>query len=107
MGKEFQENRIIFTKEMKKEYTILVPTMLPIHFEIMLSYLQTFGYKFDLLTNSGQAVIDAGLRCVHNDTCYPALLVIGQMINAIETKNYDTHKIALLISNILLYLSFN
>ena len=98
MGKEFQENRIVFTKEMKKEYTILVPTMLPIHFEIMLSYLQTFGYKFDLLTNSGQAVIDAGLRCVHNDTCYPALLVIGQMINAIETKNYDTHKIALLIT---------
>ena len=90
--------RVIFTKEMKKEYTILVPTMLPIHFKLMLNILRSYGYKVELLENSGQAVVDAGLRNVHNDTCYPALLVIGQMIDALESGKYDLHKVALMIS---------
>lgn len=92
------EDRVIFTKEMKKEYTILVPTMLPTHFKLLLSYLKTFGYNMVLLENEGQPVIDAGLKNVHNDTCYPALLVIGQMIDAINNQGYDPHKIALLIT---------
>ena len=64
--------RVIFTKEMKKEYTILVPTMLPVHFKLMLNIMREYGYRVDLLENSGKQVVDCGLRSVHNDTCYPA-----------------------------------
>ena len=90
--------RVIFTEEMKKTHTILVPTMLPIHFNMMVQIMRQHGYKADLLTNDSHAVIDQGLRNVHNDTCYPALLVIGQMIDALESGKYDLHKIALLIT---------
>ena len=87
-----------FTDEMKKEYTILVPNMLPIHFKLLMTMLGEYGYKTELLTNEGQEVIDTGLKYVHNDTCYPALLVIGQMINALQSGKYDLNKTALLIT---------
>ena len=90
--------RVVFTEEMKKTHTILVPTMLPIHFNMMVQIMRLHGYKADLLTNDSHAVIDQGLRNVHNDTCYPALLVIGQMIDALESGKYDLHKVALLIT---------
>ncbi len=90
--------RVIFTEEMKKTHTILVPTMLPIHFNMMVQIMRQHGYKAELLTNDGHAVIDQGLRNVHNDTCYPALLVIGQMIDALESRKYDLDKVALLIT---------
>ena len=89
---------IPFTDEMKKEYTILVPNMLPIHFKLLMTMLEEYGYKTKLLTNEGQEVIDTGLKYVHNDTCYPALLVIGQMINALQSGKYDLNKTALLIT---------
>ncbi len=92
------DDRVIFTKEMKKDYTILVPTMLPIHFKLMLNILREYGYNCELLENTGKAVVDAGLKNVHNDTCYPALLVIGQMIDALESGKYDVNKVALLIT---------
>lgn len=92
------EDRVIFTREMKKTHTILVPTMLPIHFKLVLNILREHDYKCELLENSGQNVIDSGLRNVHNDTCYPALLVIGQMIDALESGKYDLDKVALLIT---------
>lgn len=88
----------IFTEEMKKDYTILVPTMLPTHFKLILNVMKNYGYKMELLENEGKAVIDNGLKYVHNDTCYPAQVVIGQLIDAIESGKYDIHKIALLIS---------
>ncbi|PWL41965.1 MAG: 2-hydroxyglutaryl-CoA dehydratase [Clostridiales bacterium] len=90
--------RIEFTKEMKKTHTILLPTMLPIHFNLMANILRQHGYKAELLTNDGRSVIDEGLRNVHNDTCYPALLVIGQMIDALESGKYDLDKVALMIT---------
>ena len=83
---------------MKKDYTILVPTMLPTHFKLILNVMKNYGYKMELLENEGKAVIDNGLKYVHNDTCYPAQVVIGQLIDAIESGKYDIHKIALLIS---------
>lgn len=95
---EQNDGRVLFTKEMKRDYTILVPTMLPIHFKLMINILREYGYKAELLENSGQNVVDSGLRNVHNDTCYPALLVIGQMIDALESGKYDLHKVALLIT---------
>ena len=61
--------RVVFTKEMKKTHTILLPTMLPIHFNLMANILRQHGYKAELLTNDGRSVIDEGLRNVHNDTC--------------------------------------
>ena len=88
----------VFTEEMKKDYTILVPTMLPTHFKLIINVMKNYGYKMELLENEGKAVIDNGLKYVHNDTCYPAQVVIGQLIDAIESGKYDTHKIALLIS---------
>ena len=83
---------------MKEEYTILVPTMLPFHFRMVINILNAYGYKAELLENSGRGVTDKGLKYVHNDSCYPALLVIGQMIDALESGAYDPRKTALLIS---------
>ena len=90
--------RVEFTKEMKKTHTILLPTMRPIHFNLMANILRQHGYKAELLTNDGRSVIDEGLRNVHNDTCYPALLVIGQMIDALESGKYDLDHVALMIT---------
>ncbi len=87
-----------FTKEMKRDYTILVPTMLPIHFKLISNVLVSCGYKVDFLEQVDGNIKESGLRYVHNDTCYPALLVIGQLINAVESGRYDKHKIALLIT---------
>ena len=95
----YNENgRLLFTKEMKEEYTILMPQMLPVHFGMFRQLLQLEGYKVDQLNNDSRNVIDEGLKYVHNDTCYPALLVIGQFIDAIKNGGYDPHKVALFIT---------
>lgn len=83
---------------MKKDYTILIPNMAPIHFEILKNIFADYGYNMELLKNEGRAVVDAGLKYVHNDTCYPALLVIGQMIDALQSGKYDLNKTALIIT---------
>jgi len=88
----------VFTEEMKKTHTILLPMMLPLHFTLMCKILHQHGYKAEVLTNDSQAVIDEGLRYVHNDTCYPALLVIGQFIDALKSGKYDPDKTALMIT---------
>lgn len=90
--------RILFTKKMKKEHTILVPMMLPIHFEFLKNILQKAGYNAVLLTNSSQSVVETGLKYVQNDTCYPALLVIGQMIDALNSGEYDINTTSLIIT---------
>lgn len=90
--------KAIFTKEMKQTHTILVPMMLPIHFRFLVNILHLHGYKAELLHNDGNGVVSEGLRNVHNDTCYPALLVIGQMIDALKSGKYDLDKVALLIT---------
>ncbi len=90
--------RLLFTKEMKEEYTILMPQMLPIHFGMFRKLLELEGYRVDQLNNGGRNVVDEGLKYVHNDTCYPALLVIGQFMDAIKHGGYDPHKVALFIT---------
>ncbi len=94
--------RVLFTKEMRATHTILLPNMLPRHFKILSRVLNQYGYKTELLEDGlngdSQAVIDAGLKYVHNDSCYPALLVIGQFIAALKSGRYDTHKVALLLT---------
>ena len=96
---EYDETgRLLFTQEMRKEYTILIPQMLPIHFGFFAKLLARSGYNVAILNNDGKAVVDSGLKYVHHDACYPALLVIGQMIDAIQNGGYDPHKVALLIT---------
>lgn len=88
----------VFTEEMKKDYKILVPTMLPIHFEMLIGILKKYGYNAELLKTDHESIKEYGLKYVHNDTCYPAQVVIGQLIDAIENGGYDKNKIALMIT---------
>ena len=90
--------RVEFTKEMRKTHKVLIPMMLPIHFQFLKNILLKEGYQVELLQTKGQQIIDEGLKNVHNDTCYPALLVIGQMIDALKSGNYDIDHIALAIT---------
>ena len=92
------QNRTEFTKAMKQDYTILIPNMLPVHLKLVKSVFELHGYHMVLLTNDGPGVVEAGLKYVHNDTCYPALLVIGQFIDALQSGKYDVHKTALIIT---------
>ena len=90
--------RVEFTEEMKKDYKILLPTMLPRHMKMIASLLKVYGYDAEMLENTGQKVIDTGLMYVHNDTCYPATLVVGQFVDALNSGNYDLNKTALLFT---------
>lgn len=93
-----EPERILFTKEMKKDYTILLPSMLNIHFSMIQDIFSSEGYHVEILSNQGPSVATEGLKYVHNDICYPALLVIGQMIEALNSGKYDVHKTALMIT---------
>ncbi len=93
-----RDGRVEFTREMKDDYTILIPNMAPIHFTFIKNVFMSHGYKMELLRNEGRSVVDAGLKYVHNDTCYPALLVIGQFIDALDSGKYDLSKTALMIT---------
>lgn len=90
--------RLLFTKEMAKDYTILAPQMLPDHLAMIESILQEAGYKVKLLSTSGHTILEEGQKYVHNDACYPAILVIGQLMDAIHNGGYDPHKVALFIT---------
>lgn len=91
------KDRVIFTKEMRKEYTILVPTMLPIHFALLAASFRKHGYNMAFLEDDGRNMGDIGIKYVHNDMCYPAIIVIGQLIDALQSGKYDNDKVALLI----------
>lgn len=92
------DGRLLFTSEMKKKYTILLPIMLPIHFKLLQNTLEHYGYKTVLLESCEPEIVQEGLRYVHNDTCYPAILVIGQFIHALKSGKYDVNKTALMIT---------
>ena len=87
-----------FTPEMKGTYTILVPDMLPYHFDIIKHIVGRRGYRMEVLKNYSRAVIDEGLKHVHNDTCYPALCVIGQYLDALKSGKYDVNHTAVMIT---------
>lgn len=82
---------------MKKDYTILIPNMLPMHFTLIAKVLNNYGFNTEILLTEGQAIKDTGLKYCHNDTCYPAILVIGQFIEALQSGKYDTDKVALIM----------
>ena len=95
---DFSEKFPVFTPEMKATHTILIPDMLPWHFDLLVHVMRRAGYKVEVLHNEGRAVIDEGLKHVHNDTCYPALCVIGQYLDALKSGKYDPEHTAVLIT---------
>lgn len=96
--KNIQWDSHTFTEEMKQTHTILIPDMLPLHFSFIEQILWQDGYKTHVLKNEGPAVVEAGLKYVHNDMCYPAIIVIGQMISALQSGQFDAEHTALMIT---------
>ena len=94
----YEIQKVEFTKDMKKDYTILIPQMSPVHFEMFEVVLQSEGYKAKLLRESTQHTVEAGLKYVNNDACYPSILTIGQLIEEVESGKYDVNKLALMMS---------
>ena len=95
---KYEIQKVEFTKEMKKDYTILVPQMAPIHFELFEKVLQSEGYKVKLLRECTAHTVETGLKYVNNDACYPSILTIGQLLEEVESGDYDTSKLALMMS---------
>lgn len=90
--------KVAFTKEMRKDYTILCPQMSPIHFDILEPAMRSCGYNIEVLGNDNKSAVNVGLKYVNNDACYPSLIVVGQIMEAILSGNYDTDKIAVIIT---------
>ena len=96
---DYEIHKKIFTKEMKDEgYTILIPQMAPIHFELLETAVRSCGYNVELLRNCTEHTVETGLKYVNNDACYPSILTTGQMIEALESGKYDINKTALIMS---------
>ena len=95
---DYEINKKIFTKKMKKDYTILIPQMSPIHFDLIEVAVQYAGYNAVLLKECTNHTVETGLKYVNNDVCYPSILVTGQMIEALESGKYDINKTALIMS---------
>lgn len=93
-----QQERVVFTEEMKETHTILIPMMLPIHFRLIKKLLTMEGYKVEILDSMSHDIINIGVKYVSNDMCYPAQLAIGQLLDGAMNHGYDTHKIALLLT---------
>lgn len=92
------KKRVVFTEEMKKKHTILVPQMAPIHFQFLKSGFELGGYNVEILPAVDKEAIDTGLKYVNNDSCYPSIIVTGQMMQALESGKYDINNTSLLIS---------
>ena len=90
--------RVIFTEEMKKNYTIICPQMSPIHFELLLPAFRAAGYNLSIPDVPARECVDVGLKFVNNDACYPSLIVVGQIMSAVMSGDYDMTKTAILIS---------
>lgn len=95
---DYEIHKKIFTKDMKEDYTILIPQMAPIHFELLEAAVRASGYKVELLRECTSHTVETGLKYVNNDACYPSILVTGQMIEALESGKYDLNKTALIMS---------
>ena len=91
-------DRVIFTEEMRKNYTILCPQMSPIHFDILEPAFKACGYHFEVLGNDNKHSVDVGLKYVNNDACYPSLLVVGQIMEALLSGKYDLNRTAVIMT---------
>lgn len=96
---DYEVKRIPFTKEMKdNNYTILIPQMIPIHFELIEAAVNSLGYNIKLLRECTEETVEIGLRYVNNDACYPSILTTGQFVEALQSGEYDLDKTALIMS---------
>ena len=91
-------HRVVFTKEMRSTYTILCPQMSPIHFELIEPAFRAAGYQLVVLNNDNRTAVDVGLKFVNNDACYPSLMVVGQIMDAVLSGKYDLEKTAVVIT---------
>ena len=87
-----------FVKDMNQDYPIVPPQMSPIHYSLVESVIRSGGYKFDILKHASREDVETGLKYVNNDACYPAIMVIGQLIDAILEGKYDPDKVCLAIT---------
>lgn len=90
--------KVVFTKEMKKDYTILCPQMSPFHFSILQAAFNSCGYNLEVLPNDNKGAVDVGLKYVNNDACYPSLIVVGQIMDALLSGKYDLDKTAVIMT---------
>ncbi len=91
-------DKVVFTKDMRKNYTILAPQMSPIHFNLLGPAFASEGYNLVILPNDNKKAVDMGLKYVNNDACYPSLMVVGQFMEALSTGNYDPDRTAIIIT---------
>lgn len=94
----YDYERVLFTKEMAKTYKILVPQMSPLHFSLLEPVLKAEGYDFEMLPAPTREDIEIGLKYINNDACYPAIIVVGQLMSALLSGKYDVNKTAVIIS---------
>ncbi len=97
-AKDSSYKRVVFDAEMRKNYTILMPQMSPIHFDILAPAMASCGYNMVELPDPDRSVIDTGLKFVNNDACYPSLIVVGEMIAALQSGKYDLNRTAVMIT---------
>ena len=90
--------KVSFTKEMRKDYTILCPQMSPVHFSLLEAAFNANGYHLEVLPNDNKHAVDVGLKYVNNDACYPSLIVVGQIMDALLSGKYDLNKTAVIMS---------
>lgn len=95
--KKIEYKKAKFTKNMKKDYTILAPQMAPMHFKLISVAFKQEGYNLEILPETKEA-LDYGLQYVNNDACYPSILVIGELISALKSGKYDLDRTAVMIS---------
>lgn len=90
--------RVVFTQEMKQTHTILVPQMSPIHFQFFKTAFEGYGYNVEFLPSVDKSAVEEGLRYVHNDACYPAIIVVGQLMKALKSGQYDLNHTSVIMS---------
>ena len=90
--------KVPFTEEMRKDYTILCPQMSPMHFTILEAAFNAGGYHLEVLPNDNKEAVNVGLKYVNNDACYPSLMVVGQIMQALLSGKYDVNKVAVIMT---------
>lgn len=90
--------RVQFSKEMRKDYTIICPQMSPIHFQFLETAIKSEGYNLELLPSVDKFAVEEGLKHINNDACYPTIVSLGQIIAALKSGKYDLERIAVIIS---------
>ncbi|TYQ12901.1 UNVERIFIED_CONTAM: putative CoA-substrate-specific enzyme activase [Acetivibrio alkalicellulosi] len=96
--KEYKSKRVLFTKDMRQSHTILVPQMSPIHFQFLEEAFRVSGYNLEILPSVDKKAVDEGLKYVNNDACYPSIIVVGQLMEALKSGKYDVNNTSVMIS---------